>query len=142
MRTDSEILRRHQRGLNFRVVPPSDWRATLRMRANVLVTGPDDALEAFLHMARSEMREPIRSSSGPALPPFLDGVRTLILTEIDALTDADQRRLGSWFDERRHADVQVVSLTSAPLFSLVQANAFDADLYYRLNTVLLEVQTA
>jgi hypothetical protein len=139
MLTDSEIIRRHQRNPTFRLVPPTDWRAILRTRANVLVMGPKDALTAFVQAARSEMSDPIRTS-GPALPPFLDGVRTLILTEVDALSDTDQQRLRRWFDERQNADVQVVSLTSEPLFSLVSANAFDTQLYYRLNTIVLEVQ--
>jgi len=141
MITDSEILRRHQRGLSFRIVPSTDWRATLRTRANVLVTGPKDALAAFLKMARSEMREPIRSSDAAPLP-FLEGARTLILSDVDALDRADQERLRRWFDEREDADVQVVSLTTVPLFPLVTENAFDAQLYYRLNTIFLEIQPA
>lgn len=141
MLTDSQILRRNQRGLNFRLVPPTDWRATLRIGANVLVTGPRDGLAAFLEMARAEMPEPVWSS-GHGLPAVLDEVRTLILTEIDALDGADQQRLLRWFDERRDPELQVVSLTSVSLFSLVKGNAFDADLYYRLNTILLEVQDA
>jgi transcriptional regulator of acetoin/glycerol metabolism len=35
----------------------------------------------------------------------------------------------------------VISLTSIPLFSLVSENAFDTELYYRLNTIFLEVQS-
>jgi len=122
-------------------VPSTDWRATLRTRANVLVTGPKDALAAFLKMARSEMREPIRSSDAAPLP-FLEGARTLILSDVDALDRADQERLRRWFDEREDADVQVVSLTTVPLFPLVTENAFDAQLYYRLNTIFLEIQPA
>jgi hypothetical protein len=139
MLTDSDIIRRDQRKLSFRLVPPTDWRVILRTRANVLVTGPKDALAVFLQTARSEMRDPIRTS-GPALPPFLDGARTLILTEVDALSGTDQQRLRRWFDERQNANVQVISLTSEPLFSLVSANAFDVQLYYRLNTIVLEIQ--
>jgi hypothetical protein len=141
MLTDSEILRRQQRGPGFRFVPTIDWRATLRLRTNVLVTGPNDALTAFLEMARSEMRDPIRSASR-SLPRFLDGFRTLVLTEIDGLDASDQQRLRHWFDERSNPDVQVISATSAPLFELVKESAFDADLYYRLNTIYLEVQRA
>jgi hypothetical protein len=139
MLTDSEIIRRHQRKLTFRIVPPTDWRTILNTRANVLVTGPKDALAVFLQTARSEMRDPIRAS-GPGLPPFLDGARTLIISEVDALTVADQQRLRRWFDERKNADVQVISATSEPLFALVNANAFDAQLYYRLNTIVLEIE--
>jgi hypothetical protein len=141
MPTDSEILRRDQRGPLFRLAPPSDWRATLRIGANVLVSGPNDALTAFLQMARSEMREPIRTASA-SLPPTLDGVRTLVLTEIDALTGEDQQRLRSWLDERHNEEVQVVSVTSASLYALVAENTFDTQLYYRLNTIFLEIQAA
>lgn len=138
MPTDSEILRRHQRGRLFQLTPPSDWRATLRIGANVLVTGSDDALGAFLDAARSEMREPIRYAAA-TLPAALDGVRTLVVTDVDALDRADQQRLRRWLDERRTEDVQIVSMTSAPLYALVEANAFDTALYYRLNTILLEI---
>jgi sigma54-dependent transcription regulator len=140
MLTDSEILRRHQRGQSFRFVPLADWRATLGLRANVMITGPKDALDAFLEAARPELREPIKSADG-TLPPLLDGMRTLILTDVDRLDAAEQRRLRHWFEERRNADVQVISLTSIPLFSLVSENAFDTELYYRLNTIFLEVQS-
>jgi hypothetical protein len=141
MPTDSEILRRHQRGLQFRLTPPSDWRETLRIGANVLVSGPKDALAAFLQASRSELREPIRTGSG-VLPPLVGGIGTLILTELDTLSGADQQRLQRWLDDRHNEDVQVVSLTSASLYSLVTTNAFDAELYYRLNTILLEIQAA
>jgi len=141
MPTDSEILRRDQRRPLFRLTPPSDWRATLRIGANVLVTGPNDALAAFLQMARSEMCEPIRTASA-SLPSSFDGVRTLILTDVDALNGEDQLRLRGWLDERRNEEVQVVSATSASLYSLVAENAFDTQLYYRLNTIYLEIQAA
>jgi hypothetical protein len=140
MLTDSEILRRHQRGTTFRVVPSTDWRATLRLRANIMVAGPQDALHAFLEAAQPELREPIRTTNG-VLPQVLDGMRTLIITDVDRLDSIDQQRLRDWFDHGRNTDVQVVSLTSTPLYSLVAANAFDTDLYYRLNTIFLEIQT-
>jgi transcriptional regulator of acetoin/glycerol metabolism len=34
----------------------------------------------------------------------------------------------------------VISATSEPLFDLVNAHAFDAQLYYRLNTIVLEIE--
>ena len=139
MLTDSEILRRTQRRATFRVVPTTDWRAILRTRANVLITGPTAALSAFAAMARSEMREPIRSA-GPALPALLGGAQTLILTDVDALDRDSQQRLARWLD--RQPGAQVVALSSTNLFALVTKNAFDRDLYYRLNTVLLDIESA
>jgi hypothetical protein len=105
-----------------------------------MVTGPKNALDAFLEAAGPELREPVRSADG-TLPPLVDGIRTLMLKDVDRLDGAGQRRLRRWFEERRNTDVQVISLTSTALFSLVSENAFDAELYYRLNTIFLEVQS-
>ncbi len=105
-----------------------------------MIAGPKRALDAFLEAATPELREPIKSANG-TLPPLLDGMRTLILTDVDRLDGAEQRRLRRWFEDRRNTDVQVISLTSLPLFSLVSENAFDTELYYRLNTIFLEVQS-
>ena len=72
MLTDSAIIRRDQMLLpGFRVDPPEDWRALLRTRAHVLVTGPRSALTAFARSARSELRAgefsaTSRSGSEPA----------------------------------------------------------------------------
>jgi hypothetical protein len=140
MPTDSEILRRHQIGLKFRLVPLENWRAHMRTRANVLVTGPAPALSAFIETARPEMREPIASVAG-STPLFVDG-RTLILTEIDALDAPGQRRLMQWVNEPRNLHTQVISLTSVSLFGLVEASRFDSDLFYRLNTIHLKIQHA
>jgi transcriptional regulator of acetoin/glycerol metabolism len=141
MLTDSEILRRAQRRAAFRVVPTADWRALLRRRTNVLVSGPAEALTAFVRIARSEMREPIRSAAS-ALPQALDGARTLILTDVGALDGHNQQRLVRWLDELENREMQIISLTSVPLFSLVERNAFDARLYYRLNTIFIEIEAA
>jgi hypothetical protein len=140
MPTDSEILRRRQIGLKFRLVPLENWRAHVRTRANVLVTGPGEALSPFIQAARSEMREPIASVAGSA-PLFLDGP-TLILTEVDALDAPGQRRLEQWMNEPRNAHTQIISLTSVSLFGLVKARRFDPDLFYRLNTIHLKIQDA
>jgi hypothetical protein len=140
MLTDSEILRRHQRGQSFRFVPSTDWRATLGLRANVMITGPKSALDPFLEAARSEWREPIKSADG-TLPTLLDGMRTMVLTNVDRLDGSEQQRLRRWFEERRNTDVQVISLTSMPVYSMVSENAFDTELYYRLNTIFLEIQS-
>jgi Sigma-54 interaction domain len=141
MPTDSQILRRQQHRPSFRTVPSSDWRELLRTRVNVLVTGPAIALTAFREMALQELREPVKFCRA-SLPCFEEQVATLILDEIDALGEADQRRLLRWIAERENAGTQIISLTSAPLYSAVVAGRFGADLYYRLNIVTLEIQAA
>jgi transcriptional regulator of acetoin/glycerol metabolism len=65
--------------------------------------------------------------------------QTLILTDVNALDDACQQWLMQRLNEPHGAETQVISLTSEPLFSLVEANRFDAALYYRLNTIHLKI---
>jgi hypothetical protein len=137
MRTESELLQRQQRP-KFRLVSPADWRVLVRTRANVLVSGPKDALTAFAHAARPELREPIGSVACSA-PVFLEG-HTLILGDVHTLDDVGQQRLMLWIDEPRNADMQIIALSSVRLFSLVMTNRFDTDLFYRLNTIHLEIQ--
>jgi hypothetical protein len=118
---------------------PDDWRAFLRTRANILVTGPNAALQAFVRAARPALRAPVRSVAG-GRTIALQTASTVILRDVDRLNRAAQRMLLSWINEPDHADTQIVSTASAPLFPLVQAESFDRDLYYRLNTIWLEVQ--
>ena len=117
--------------------PPDGWTSLIGTRANVLVTGTADALTAFVSAARPAMREPVRSTAHSALMqpeparPILPA-RTLIL-------DAGQQWLMQWLNEGNDADTQVISLTSVPLFALVESKRFDATLYYRLNTIHLKI---
>ena len=139
MLTDSAIIRREQLMLpGFRVEPPEDWRSLLRTRAHVLVTGSRNALTAFTRSARSELREPVVTIASGA-PLYFDGARTVILSDVNALDSLNQRRLLAWLNESRNADIQILSLTSAPVFAFVE-KGFDANLYYRLNTIYLELQ--
>jgi hypothetical protein len=62
----------------------------------------------------------------------------MILQDVGALTDGDQHRLLDWLD-RAPGRTQVVSTTPAPLFPRVQGGAFIDRLYYRLNTVCMDV---
>jgi DNA-binding NtrC family response regulator len=57
---------------------------------------------------------------------------------VHALPLSDQRRLVAWL-ELAKGRTQVVSTTSAPLLPLVNAGQFIATLFYRLNTVCVDV---
>ena len=116
-----------------------DWQAFLQTRANILVTGRDAALRAFLRVARPLLLAPIRSVAGDQ-PLVLGPTNTLIVREIDRLSHAAQARLLCWLNRPEQSGTQVVSTSSAPLFQLVRAGGFDHDLYYRLNTILLKFQ--
>lgn len=123
---------------------PDGWTSLIGTRANVLVTGTADALTAFVSAARPAMREPVRSTAHSALmhpepARAMLPARTLILTDVNALDEAGQQWLMKWLNDGSDADTQVISLTSVPLFALVESKRFDATLYYRLNTIHLKI---
>jgi hypothetical protein len=74
------------------------------------------------------------------LPGYLDlplaRGGTLVLTNAAALTLEQQVELYDWLDARRA--VQVVSVTSKPIWPLVEQGRFLEGLFYRLNVVTLE----
>jgi transcriptional regulator of acetoin/glycerol metabolism len=54
------------------------------------------------------------------------------------MSEEDQRRLVEWL-ETRPRRVQIVSTSSAPLQSKVESGAFNDTLYFRLNTVRIDL---
>jgi hypothetical protein len=83
------------------------------------------------------MATALRRGEQLVLPPVARA-RTLILQDVGALTHADQHRLLDWLD-RAAGRTQVVSMTPVSLWPHVQAGAFIDRLYYRLNTVCMDV---
>jgi DNA-binding NtrC family response regulator len=62
---------------------------------------------------------------------------TLILSGVESLDAGQQAQLLQWLDQGKRR-VQLASISSQPLFPLVEAGTFDASLYYRLNVVRIE----
>jgi Sigma-54 interaction domain len=125
--------------VGFRVEPSDDWLVLLTSRANVLVSGPREATRAFIVAVTPHLREPVyEGSTCDALPTELvEG--TVILRDVDAFDQDHQRRLLRWLDEPQNGQAQVISLTGARLYDLVQAGTFLDQLYYRLNVTQFEV---
>jgi transcriptional regulator of acetoin/glycerol metabolism len=88
-------------------------------------------------LVATPMTTALRTGEPLVLPPVARA-RTLILQDVGALTHADQYRLLDWLD-RAAGRTQVVSTTPASLWPRVQAGAFIDRLYYRLNTVCMDV---
>jgi hypothetical protein len=118
-----------------------DWRALLRARVNVLVTGPKTTLDAFVELCRDELREPIGFAS-PDGPLPMHPLRSLVIADVHRFDDVAQRELAEWLCDPDHAMTQVISLTSMPLFGLVDGGRFSRNLYYRLNMVHLQLAEA
>ena len=111
-------------------------------RINLLLIAPEGVVQHVLKSLILDLWEPVaRWSPGDVLAlPSPTAVGTLILHDVHALPAADQRRLLEWL-ELAKGRTQVVSTTSAPLLPRVTAGDFFATLFYRLNTVCVDVTT-
>jgi Sigma-54 interaction domain len=110
-------------------------------KANVLLVGPDHLVENVVSLLISDLKSSslIRRQNGELmLPAGSPRVRTAVVRDVDTLTSDEQRRLLDWLGSTPYRP-QVVSTTSAPLLPLVEAGLFNDSLYYRLNTMYVDV---
>jgi hypothetical protein len=109
-------------------------------RVNLLFTGMDIVIQNVLQVLGPDLRQPMttRRRGERLLLPTVAKAGTMILHHVGDLTRDDQRRLLEWTD-RAAGRTQVISTTPAPLLRYVLAGAFIDTLYYRLNTVCVDV---
>ena len=136
--------------LDRRLRLEEEWRMTRaallelqrlgKPRVNLVLTGMDIVVQNVLQVLGPDLRQPITSwrRGQRLLLPAGPRVGTMILHNVSALTRDDQRRLLEW-TERAAVGTQVISTTPAPLLRYVLAGAFIDTLYYRLNTVSVDV---
>jgi transcriptional regulator of acetoin/glycerol metabolism len=107
---------------------------------NVLLTGGHAATREVLARLLGDVKAPILAwYPGERLAlPRDPRAGIMILHEVCLLPDDDQRRLLAWL-ETRPRRIQIVSTTSKPLHAHVEAGAFDDTLYFRLNTVRIDL---
>ena len=110
-----------------------------RGHPNVLLIGPESATAHALDRIQVHLHLPIEAWSpadARALPNGQAG--TLLIPSIDKADDDQQSQLSAWLDSRLGL-VQVVALSVAPLFPLVERGIFLAQLYYRLNQICVDL---
>lgn len=129
---------------------PEEWRLARAARFNVLVLGMprinplltdlEGSIPNVLERILPDLEEPIVSwcPGGRLVLPPIARARTLILHEVGTLVFEDQRRLLEWL-ERVEGRTQLVSTCSTSLLPLVNSGVFNATLYYRLNTVCVDL---
>jgi hypothetical protein len=108
-------------------------------RLNLLLTGPDGVTDAFVKALCPPLQDPVVTLRGGepfALPSAFVG--TLFLVDVGALTLDEQRRLYEWLEERS-GGTQVISMSAISLMPMVAAGRFLEELYYRLNTIYVEI---
>jgi hypothetical protein len=130
-----------------RIPPPAflsrdlqyDWDLVTTVYTNFLLIGTSSQTGAMLDGLAPYFREPIsrfKAKAGALLPEPTKG--TLIVLGVHRLDSNQQAQMLRWMDQSQ-SRVQVVSTSTESLFSLVQSGDFSAELYYRLNVMLLDV---
>ena len=115
-------------------------------RVNLLVIGPDHTVDEMVTFVKSE-RAAGPGDNGPiavwrpgrpfVLPPP-ESTTLMILRDVDTLVHGDQQKLVEWLVQAA-GRVQVVSTASSSLMPLVEAGVFMQTLYYRLNTIYMDL---
>lgn len=110
-------------------------------QVNMLFVGADDATWQLLESALN-LAVPLATwRPGRAMHlPENGAVRTLVIREVGNMSGAEQVRLLDWLD-RAVGRTQVVSTSTVPLLPLVEDGRFINTLYYRLNTVCVDLQS-
>jgi transcriptional regulator of aromatic amino acid metabolism len=106
-------------------------------RPNLMVRYKQVPVKSVLEQLTPAWEAPIQVRRFPGildLPPYMYG--TLVLADIDQLTISQQIWLSDWLG-RKGNDVQIVSITRAPMDELVFEGRFLEGLFYRLNTVVV-----
>lgn len=109
-------------------------------RVNVLLAGRDEVVRLVLRTLLGHVPKPIALwSPGDTLAlPEIEQPNTLVFREIGSLGLREQIQMLEW-SSRAMRNTQVISTTSVPLLPRVAAGGFIDTLYYRLNTVYLDV---
>jgi hypothetical protein len=122
------------------VTPTTDFEVLHEVclhRVNLLLLGTAPRLDALLTKITNLADTPIPLCALPG-PLALPDARAVVVRDVAALTSDQQRTLLDWMDARR-SRVQIISATTEGLFAKVTAGSFNEQLYYRLNTVMVQV---
>jgi hypothetical protein len=110
-------------------------------RTNVLIVGPETHVNNALSLTAPDLsRDDVVQSRGGRLQLPAPATRppTVVVRDVDTLTTAEQRRLLEWLDAAS-TRTQVISTASVPLLPLVETSDFNDTLYYRLNTIYIDL---
>jgi hypothetical protein len=122
-----------------------DIEMTRRMlrqgQARALVMGTERATGAVLLALRADFSSPVLNARAGSLLTLPETPATLLIHDVSALDSADQVRLHRWLNPTPPG-ISVIAVASEPLFPLVERGAFLADLFYRLNLIVIDVSNA
>jgi Sigma-54 interaction domain len=122
---------------DFSLLCAAEW---LSAHHNLLLEGAETSTAPVLRLVAPNLRAPVmwkRSGAPFELPASEAGA--LILEDVDRLSPVEQTRLRRWIEARPRT--KIVSTTAHALFALVEHGHFDVALYYRLNVILLHLDS-
>jgi hypothetical protein len=118
---------------------PLEWRAVRDGRFNLLLEGPQASTAAAILLLKRHLRGIVHWNPGTAPPELpLRKVSTLLVDNVGSLQAKEQSTLLTWTSDTENK-IQIVAITTDPLFPLVGRGLFDERLYYRLNTIFLRI---
>lgn len=116
-----------------------EWRTVCERHCTMLLEGREESTDAALLLLRPHLLGMVHWKQRRAtLELPRRRVQTLILEDVASLQATEQANLLEWL-AGADTPVQVVSTTTQPLFPFVASGIFDERLYYRLNTVFLQI---
>lgn len=121
-------------------MPPEAWALVHARRLNILVVGPDEATGPFLDTLRSHCSPPVIEVSPhePLDLPDAADAGTLLVRDLGSLNAGSQSQLAEWL-ARSAGRTQVISTSPVPVLPMIEAGEFAERLYYRLNTVYVDL---
>lgn len=116
-----------------------DLRSIGMPRVNMLLIGADDVVWRVLG-TQLQLASPIVTwqPGEPFNLPMAGAARTVVIREVGKLTETEQVRLLDWLDGAV-GRTQVVSTSATSLLPGLEEGAFINALYYRLNTVCVDL---
>jgi hypothetical protein len=110
------------------------------LRPNVLVIGPVARSEATLSAIVGALSTPVRYWTQDVQPPALGEGATIVIRDVATLPLSLQEAWLARLNAPQAHHTQIIATSSIAVFPLVLRRTFLEDLYYRLNTVLLDVR--
>jgi hypothetical protein len=118
-------------------VVPRDCRIARACRANLFLIGRTTRVEPVIDALWPGAARVAWRPGRRLWFPF--EAETFVLYDVDCLWRGEQRRLTEWLTARA-GRTQLVTTSTEPLTDRVQANAFLDMLYYRLNTICVDLR--
>lgn len=118
-----------------------DLNLARAIQANLLVVGAEHLVARLVDLLATQANlEAVVQCQGDQLnlPPASPSLGAVVLRDVDALNQQGQHRLLQWLGSARH-DRQIITTASGRLLPLVNAGTFNDALYYRLNTIYIDL---